>query len=309
MSKLRSLLSLLRKPGMLFLTLAGKNCFNWLQDRTFLKIAYFLVFGRRLNLGNPVTFNEKMQWLKLNDRNPAYSAMVDKYEVKKIISDLIGEEYLIPTLGVWESANDIDLKQLPERFVLKCTHDSGSVLICKDRSTFDFEEARKKLNVHLRKNPYWFGREWPYRNVAPRIIAEEYLEDEHHQLADYKMMCFNGKAKCCFIFTDRFASSGIRLNVYDREWNPLPVGREYTSINPEIIRPKNYEQMLQLAEKVAAGLPFARVDFYELNGRLLFGEITFYPNSGLTRFKPQEWDTTFGSWITLPKWKEKELTK
>lgn len=299
MSKFKSAISMMKKPEMLLLTLGSKGLFNWMPDKLYISLIYFLAFGKKINLYNPQSFNEKLQWLKLYNREPKYSMMVDKYEVKKYIADIIGEEYIIPTLGVWDCTDQINFEELPNQFVLKCTHDSGSILICKDKKTFNYIKAKEKLNKHLKTNPFWFGREWPYKNVKPRIIAEQYLEDKNHQMIDYKIMCFNGIAKCCFVFSDRYSETGVRLNVYDRQWELLPVGREYTTINPNIKKPDNYELMILLAEKIAKQLPFVRVDFYELNGKLFFGEITFFPNSGFTRFKPSKWDSTFGEWITL----------
>ena len=299
MSK-HKILSSLQNPGKLILSLADKGFFNWMSDEAFLKVVFFFSFGRKVNLRNPQTFNEKLQWMKLNNRNPEYPMLVDKYEVKHYISEIMGEQYVIPTLGLWNNVDEINLDNLPDQFVLKCTHDSGSIVICRDKKSFDFTRAKEKLNSHLKKNLFWYGREWPYREVKPRIIAEQYFEDNNQQLLDYKVMCFNGEAKCCFVFSDRYSDSGVRLNVYNREWELMPVGREYTTPNPEILKPLHYDLMLQLAEGITKGMPFARVDFYEPKGRLLFGEITFFPNSGFTKFKPQEWDEIFGNWIKLP---------
>ncbi len=303
MSKLKKLFSALKKPGELIYSLGGKGKLNWLSDKAYLNLVFRSVFGRKINWENPKTFNEKLQWLKINDRNPKYPSLVDKYEVKNIIADTIGEEYIIPTLGVWERAEDIDFNSLPQSFVLKCTHDSGSVVICKDKKKLEIDKVRTLLNSKLGKNPYYFGREWPYKMVKPRIIAEQYLEDD--ELRDYKFMCFNGQAKCCFVFSDRFEESGVKLNVYDNKWQLMQMGRKYTTTKQGIERPINYDLMIKFSELLSKDIPFARVDFYEVKEKLLFGEITFYPNAGFTPFNPEEWDLIMGEWIELPKMMEK----
>ena len=188
-------------------------------DKLYLKYKFYKKMKKQLNLDNPQTFNEKLQWLKLYDRNPEYTRMVDKYEVKKYVAEKIGEEYIIPTLGVWNKFEDIDFEELPNQFVLKCTHDSGGVVICKDKSTFDFNAANKKLTHCLKRNYFWKGREWPYKNIKPRIIAEQYIAED---LVDYKFMCFSGEVKCSFICTNRFSTQGLHVTFFDREWNLLP---------------------------------------------------------------------------------------
>lgn len=301
MSKLKSLFSSLKKPGVLLYTMGGKGMFNWLPDKAYLDLVFLFLFGHRIDWNNPKTFNEKLQWIKINCRDSRYPLLVDKYEVKRIMTEILGEEYVIPNLGVWEDASDIDFDMLPERFVLKCTHDSGSVIICKDKNKLEVDKVRASLNEHMGKSAYWFGREWPYKLVKPRIIAEPYLEDEDAQLKDYKFMCFNGNMKCCFVFSDRFEDSGVKLNVYDKDWNPMDVGRKYTTMKPGVKQPKNYALMIKFAELLSKEIPFVRVDFYEVRGKLYFGEMTFFPNSGFTAFHPENWDAILGEWLTLPR--------
>lgn len=300
MSKIRTFVSLPKKRGELIYTIGGKGLLNWMPDRVYLGLVYRSVFGHRIDWENPKTFNEKLQWLKINDRNPQYPLLVDKYEVKKYVADILGNEYIIPSLGVWENADDIDFGLLPEKFVLKCTHDSGSVVICKDRSSLNIDQVRTLLNRHLRKSAYWFGREWPYRSVKPRIIAEPYLEDEDEQLKDYKFMCFNGQMRCCFVFSDRYDGSGLKLNVYDQNWEPMGIGRKYTKTKENLKQPHHYALMIEFAELLSRDIPFVRVDFYEVQGKVYFGEMTFFPNSGFTAFEPEEWDLILGEWLTLP---------
>ena len=273
-----------------------------LSDKTYICIKFRSAFGRKLNLDSPRTFNEKLQWLKLYDRKPIYTTMVDKIEAKRYVASIIGEEYIIPTLGVWERFDDINFDLLPNEFVLKCTHDSGGLVICKNKATFDKKMARKKINKCLKKNFYWMGREWPYKDVKPRIIAEKYLEDNvTHELRDYKFFTFNGVAKTLFIASERqSASEETKFDFFDMEFKHLLVtnGHPNADILPE--KPKTFEKMKILSEKLSANIPHLRVDFYEVNGRVYFGELTFAHWSGFVQFNPESWDEEFGSWINLP---------
>ena len=273
--------------------------FNKVSDEKFLKMQYKNIMGKELNIDCPQTFNEKLQWLKLNDRNPIYKTLVDKYEVKNYISEKIGEKYIIPTLGVWDRFNDIEFDSLPNQFVLKCTHDSGGVSICKDKSDFDFEKARDKIESSLKRNYYYSSREWPYKNVTPKIIAEKYMEDRGESLQDYKFMCFNGEMKCSFVCSDRFSEQGLHVTFFDRDWNVMPFERHYPSKKEGLPKPKNYDKMIELAEILSKDIPFVRVDFYEIAGEIYFGELTFYPGSGYEEFTPEEWDYELGKWIDL----------
>ena len=271
------------------------------SEKWYLKLQFKRRVGYPLNLDDPQTFNEKLQWLKLHDRNPLYTKMVDKYEAKKYVADIIGNKYIIPTLGVWSHFDEIDFDKLPEKFVLKCTHDSGSIVICKDKKVMDKKTAREKLERGLRRNYYYAGGfEWPYKNVKPRIIAEQFMMDgDGAELTDYKIMCFNGKVKCSFTCTGRQSPRGLHVTFYDRQWKKMPFARHYPTEQKSGPRPRNYEKMMELAEKLAASLKFARVDFYEINNQIYFGEITFFPGNGMEEFSPVEWDYQLGSWIQL----------
>lgn len=272
------------------------------DDETYLCRLFRWKMGRKLNLENPQTFNEKLQWLKLNDHNPEYTKMVDKFEAKKYVAGIIGDEYIIPTLGVWDYFDDIDFNALPNQFVLKCTHDSGGVVICKDKSKLDMSKVKEKIISCLKRDYYLSSREWPYKNVKPRVIAEKYMADESGEdLIDYKLMCFNGEVKCSFVCSDRYSKDGLKVTFYDREWKMMPFERHYPREKDPINVPEGYDEMLGLAERLSFGIPFVRVDFYSIKGRLYFGELTFYPGSGTEEFYPEEWDFTLGSWIQLPK--------
>ena len=272
-----------------------------IPDYIYLKMLYKHRTGKKLNLKKPTTYNEKLQWLKLYDRKPEYTRMVDKYEAKKYVADKIGKEYIIPTLGVWDSFDDIDFNQLPNQFVLKCTHDSGGLVIVQDKESFDIDLARNKIEKSLKSNYYLRGREWPYKNVKPRIIAEKYMKEEsNHELMDYKFMCFNGKVKCTFVCSERFANSGLKVTFFDRDWNVMPFERHYPKSSKTISKPQNYEKMICLAEQLSKNIPFVRVDFYEVLGEIYFGELTFFPGNGLEEFYPEKWDAILGDWIKLP---------
>ena len=279
-----------------------------LSDKKYLKYRYKIQMKKELNLDNPKTFNEKMQWLKLNDHNPEYTKMVDKYEVKEYISKIIGKKYIIPTIGIYENFDDINFESLPNKFVMKCTHDSGSVCICKDKTQMDINEYRKKIEKSLKINYYYSGREWPYKNVKPRIIIEKYLDDlSDNQINDYKFMCFNGKVECSFVCTERDnKDKGLAVTFFNREWKKLPFQRHYRNSNKKIEKPINYDKMIVLAEKLSQDIPFIRVDFYEVDKKVYFGELTLYPGSGFEEFTPEEWDYKLGELINLDLVKKNE---
>ena len=271
-------------------------------DRWALKIIYKSIFEKKLNLKQPKTFNEKLQWLKLYNRKPEYTIMVDKYAAKKYVADIIGEEHIIPTLGVWEKFDDIDFEKLPEQFVLKVTHGSGDIVICRDIANFDKKKAKEKLTRALKTDYYKISREWPYKKVPRRIIAETYMEDESGSLNDYKFFCFNGKVKCSFVAIDRFDSGKTTMTHFDREWNVLPFSRGgYPYKVDGLQKPKNYEEMLSYAERLSTNIPFLRVDFYNINGKVYFGELTFFPGGGYKKLTPNVWDYRLGEWLKLPK--------
>lgn len=275
--------------------------YNWIPDDIYLKKEFKVRMGKELNLNNPQTFNEKIQWLKLYDRHPEYTMMVDKYAAKQYVASKIGDEYIIPTLGVWTKFDDIDFDKLPNQFVLKCTHDSGGLVICKDKSTLDIAAAKRKIEHCLKRNYYYIHREWPYKNVKPRIIAEPYMTDGiNDELNDYKLMCFNGKVKTTFVCSERFSKEGLKVTFFDEEWKRMPFERVYPTSKSEIPKPKTYNKMLKYAEILAKDLPFVRVDFYEISGDIFFGELTFFPGTGLEKFNPDKWDGIFGEWIELP---------
>ena len=275
-----------------------------MPDRLYLEWMYEIRMGEKLHLEHPETFNEKLNWLKLYDRRDEYTKMADKYEVRQYIADKIGEEYLIPLLGVWKRPEDIDLAQLPDQFVLKCTHDSASVVICRDKENFDWEAAKKKLSKSLAVNYFYPSREWPYKNIVPRVIAEQYMVDESGtELKDYKIYNFGGKPELIQVDFGRFVHH--ERNLYDLDWNYIDEQIEYPK-NPEvtIARPEHLDLMLELAEKLSEGMPSVRTDFYSINGKVYFGEITFYQEAGFAHFSSDQYDRYLGSLIQLPEKKQ-----
>lgn len=273
-----------------------------MPDRLYLKLSFRRKMGKKLDLVNPKTFNEKVQWLKLYDRKPEYTTMVDKYEVKEYVANAIGREYIIPTLGVWNSFDDIDFDSLPNQFVLKCTHDSGGLVIVKDKNHFDKDAAKQKIIRSLHNDYYKRGREWPYKNVKRRIIAEKYMEDsETKELRDYKFFAFDGEVKALFIATDRQKQDeDTKFDFYDTNFNHLDIRHGHPNSTATINKPIQFEKMKELASILSKGIPEVRVDFYEVDGKVYFGELTFSHHNGMVPFEPEEWDAVFGSWITLP---------
>ena len=266
----------------------------------YIQIYYFAHFKKFCNLKKPNTYNEKLNWLKLHDHNPLYTTLVDKYEAKEYVAQIIGNEYIIPTLGVWDSFDDIDFDKLPNQFVLKCTHDSEGLVIVKDKNKLDKKAAKEKIEAALKQNFYYIGREWPYKNVKPRIIAEQYMEDHvDGELRDYKFFCFDGEPKAMYIASDR-ASDHVKFDYYDLKFNHLDIKQKYPHAQEALRKPVTFEKMIDFSKILSKGFPHVRVDFYEVDGHLYFGELTFYHLSGFIPFEPDRWDKVFGDWLKLP---------
>ena len=270
------------------------------SDTIFLKIKFYFEVGYKLNLKNPKTYNEKIQWLKLYQRDPIMTKMVDKFEVKQYVADNIGEEYIIPTLDIWDSFDNINFEKLPNQFVLKTTHDSGGVVIVKDKAKLDKKQAREILMKSMKYDFYQKFKEWPYKNVVRRIIAEKYMVDESgYELKDYKIFCFNGVPKLIQVDFGRF--SNHKRNFYSTNWEYLEFSSIYpTDKNIKIKRPKKLDSMLNIAKKLSKGMLHVRIDLYLIYDQIFFGELTFYHESGFAKFKPEKWDTKLGEWIRIP---------
>lgn len=275
------------------------------DDRKFIECKWRFTMSYPLNLDAPISYNEKQNWLKLYDRKPEYTMMVDKYLVKSYVAKIIGEEYIIPTLGVWDTPDEIDFSTLPNQFVLKCNHNSGKgMFICKDKSSLsqkDINGVRANLRIGLSEDYYKNNREWPYKNVSRKILAEQFMEDEQtKELRDYKFFCFDGEVKCLFIATNRGKGEHETFfDFYDSDFNHLEVKNGHPNATVKPKKPDHFDEMKQIASRLSKGFPSIRVDLYEVNGKVYFGELTFTHWGGFTPFEPQEWDFIFGSWIHL----------
>lgn len=273
-----------------------------LPDELFLKVVFRYRVGYWPNIKHPRTYNEKLQWLKLHDRHPEYTQMVDKIEAKKYVASIIGDKYIIPTLGTWNTVDEIDWNYLPNQFVIKVTSDSGGIVVCKDKAKLDIEKAKAKLKYGWGKNYYNIRKEYPYKDVKPRIIAEQYMEDESgYELKDYKFFCFDGEPKCLFVATDRGKKNEeTKFDFYDMEFKHLPFRNGHPNARVAPTKPENYEEMIEVARKLSRGMRHVRVDLYNVKGKIYFGELTFFHWSGMTPYEPIEWDYKMGEMIKLP---------
>ena len=276
---------------------------NCIPDKTYLNWLFKIKFGKKIDIDSPQTFNEKLQWLKLYDRKDIYTTMVDKYEAKKYVANIIGEEYIIPTLGIYNSFDEIDFDKLPNQFVIKCTHDSGGLVICKNKKEFDIMKAKKQINKCLKKKYFNKYREWPYKNVTPRIIIEKYMKNkEDNELKDYKFFCFNGEPKMLYLSEGLENHETASISFYDMNFKLTDCKRkDYKQLDYTPEKPKTFDLMKKFASTLSKGIPHLRVDLYEINGHLYFGELTFYTCSGFIPFEDEEWDKKIGDWLKLPK--------
>lgn len=299
---MKTLLTLVNNPRKLVLPFSQNGFFKWLPDKTVLKLLYWAEMNDHLDLSNPKTFSEKIQWLKIHDRQPRYNLMVDKYRVKDYVGKQIGMEYIIPTYMVWDRPESIDFDSLPESFVIKCNHDSGGLVICRDKKSLNKEETIKKLKESFYKDLYIQSREWAYKNIEHKILAEELITDpDNKDLIDYKFYCFNGKPIYCQVIKDR--NTDQTLDFYDREWKLMEFTGLATGPEPKrgtyTEKPINYEKMLEIAETLARDTYFVRIDLYNVQGKIYFGEFTLYPKSGLGKFYPDEWNIKIGNMIHI----------
>lgn len=301
MSEMNKLIKAIKNPLWAGGVILRRVFSPYMNDETFIKWEYFSGMGRFPNLKNPKTYNEKLQWLKLNNIHPEYARLVDKYEAKEYVREIIGEDYIIPTLGIWNSFEEIDFDKLPNQFVLKTTHDSGGVVVCPDKSKFDKIAAKKKLERSLKHNYFLEHREYPYKEIKPRIIAEKFMVDESGtELKDYKFFCFNGKCKMLFVATDRNIGD-VKFDFFDEKFNHLPFVQGHPWAEKEIKKPTGFDKMIELSEILSKDFPHVRVDLYDINGHIYFGELTFFHFSGNVPFEPNEWDYKIGEWLELPK--------
>lgn len=313
MSKIGKLIPKPIKSGILWIVRRPERIKVWIYlsaregripfpDKAFQKWDYKIHSGKKLSFRNPKTFNEKLQWLKYYYRNPKLTRLVDKYEVRKYIAERFGEENLTKCYGVYDTWEEIDFSKLPNQFVVKCTHDSGSVYICKDKSQFDYKKCKSIITTGLKRNQFYLSREWPYKNVKPRIMIEEYLYDDNiGELIDYKFLCFDGVVRRVFAISDRQKKKGGPYeDFFDLSWNSLPIKHTYDNSQYPPAKPISFDRMMECATVLSKGLPHVRVDFFEANGKMYFGEMTLFDSGGRKPFEPESVDLEMGEWITLP---------
>jgi len=306
MSKLKTAIKLLKNdrdaiPATIFAHFARSKVSHILPDKMYLKIQYYMNIGKKLNIKDPETFNEKLQWLKLYNRNPLFTEMVDKYAVRSFISEKIGEKHLIPLIGAWDRADEIDFDTLPQQFVLKCNHDSGSVVICKNKDALDVDAVVKKLNKKLSRDMFYWSREWPYKNIKRKVICEEYMQDQSFDVLNvFKILNFNnGEQIIQVIQNDKTRDESI--DYFDSQWTRLDMRQNFPNSKVPLKKPETLETMLALAKKLSEGFPFLRTDFYEINGQVYFSEFTFFSDAGMCKFTPSDWDMELGNRMDITK--------
>lgn len=311
MGKVKRVISkVVHNPKMIFQYANAYGLLRFLSDERWNKFMWKLKIGKTLNLDNPRGFNEKVIWLKIYDQNPEYIMMVDKYLVREYIAETIGEEYLIPLLGVWENADDIDFDALPDEFVLKCNHNSGEgMCVCKDKSALNVDEVKKNIRKALKRNYYWNAREWSYKYVKPRVICEKFMKDTYTSnlsgtLLDYKFYCFNGEPKFLYVGSNDVSDGykgEVELSFFDMNWQTPEFYRtDHKPVSFTVEKPSTFDEMVDIARKLSKGIPFIRVDLYCINGKVYFSELTIYPGGGFGLFSPEEWELKIGDWIQLP---------
>lgn len=307
MKIISKLIECIKNPKTILIVLDNKGLIH-LSDSYYLKLVYKKKLNKDLDLSNPQTFNEKLQWLKLYDRKNIYTTMVDKYEAKKYVADIIGEKYIIPTIGIYDRFDDINFDKLPNQFVMKCTHDSGGLVIVKDKANFDFKAARKIINKSLTNNFYRGGREWPYKNVKPRIIVEKYMGQKNgDSMKDYKFFCFNGKPELMYISEGLDDHSTARMSFFDMDFKITDCKRkDYKKLDYIPKKPKTFEKMKEFATLLSKNIPHLRVDMYDINNHIYFGELTFYTCGGYVPFENDEWDKKLGDLLDLSLVKKNE---
>lgn len=274
---------------------------DFIPDKPMIKLQYKIATGRKLNIKKPTRFSEKLQWYKLYFRDPLITQCADKYGVREYISSKGHGDILVPLYGVYDKAEDIDFDKLPSRFVLKTTNGSHTNILCDDKSKLDKETTIKTLNTWLKKRSSKLGREWAYYDIKPKIICEKYLDkDSNNDLIDYKFFCFNGEPFCLYVIVERFLKDGLKLGIYDTDFKKLPYRRaDINGLTKDAVKPKNFDRMLEIAKDLSKDFPHVRVDFYNIDGEIYFGELTFYDGSGYKGFIPDEFDIILGDKFNL----------
>ena len=291
MGKIRKIKKLIGKDRMMrFL-----NCLRFIPDRPYLKLEYRFLTGKKLNLDSPETYNEKLQYLKLYDRKPVYTRMADKLGMRDFVRERIGEDCTVPLLGVWDKPDDIDFDRLPESFVLKCNHDSKGLIICHNKELMDREQSVRILSKSMKRNMFWAAREWPYKNIRPKVFAEQLLEE----ITEYQVLCFNGKPRLMYLMSED-SDGHLTEDFFDTDFKPLDVSLGYGKTSDRIEKPSYLDRMVGYAAVLSEGCPHLRVDFIHADGHLYVGELTFFNDAGFAPVRPESWNEKMGKWIELP---------
>ena len=296
MSKFTTLLNVIRNRQNLIAPLGANGVFKWMTDEQYLKMLYKSVMHKELNLSNPRTFNEKLQWLKIHDKNPAYTEFVDKIAAKKKVGSIIGVEHIVKTYAIWDTAEQIDLSVLPQKVVLKCNHDQGSVMLIKNTQEQDLDSIKKNYKQRLRHSPFNGTREYAYKGIVPKVFAEEFLDD---RIIDYKFYCFNGEPKFLYCGQGLTIDHSLKIDFFDMDWEVMPFYRTDYHRLGQIEKPKQFEKMKEIAHTLSRGVPFVRIDLFEVDGDVYFSEFTLCPASGFMPFEPEEYDEIVGNWLNL----------
>lgn len=294
--RVSTLNKIVKNPLKIVQILGSRRLLDWMPDSLYIKMTYRAEMGKRLNLKNPKTFNEKLQWIKCFDHNDDYSQYVDKLSAKAVVAGIIGNEYIVPVLGTWKNANEIKLDLLPQQFVLKCNHDQGSVIIVKDKRKFKLDEYVDFLNNRLKKNWYYGTREYGYKNITPLLFAEKFLEED---IIDYKFYCFNGVPRFLYCGKGLTIDHSLKVDFYDLEWNQMPFYRTDYDRLGYVQKPKQLQKMIDIASKLSLKFKFARIDLFDVKGQIYFSEITFCPASGFMPFVPEKYDDIIGDWLII----------
>ncbi len=298
MSKLGTALSLIKNPWEFVIGLDKNGLTRWMSDRMFAKISFRGVMGEKLNLDCPKTFNEKLQWLKVYDHRPEYTTLVDKYTAKCVVGQKIGNQHIVPLLGSWDNAKQIDFDNLPISFVLKCNHDQGSVILVQDKNKLDRAITIKTLNRKLKHNAYFGTREYPYKNIKPKVFAEKYLGKD---IIDYKFYCFDGEPKFLYCGQGLTEDHSLKIDFFDLEWNLMPFYRTDYHRLGQIPKPMRLNEMIDIARILSEDIPFVRIDLFEVDGQVYFSEFTLCPASGFMPFVPTKYDAIVGEWLRIPR--------
>lgn len=297
MLNVNSVIEKMKHPTKAIIPLDSLRLIDWMPDEMFVKLAFRGELGQKLDLKNPKSFNEKLQWLKLYDHKTEYIDLVDKLKAKSVVGNQIGSQHIVPLYGHWKTADEIAFETLPDKFVLKCNHDQGSVILVSDKNRINKKNVIDILNKKLKRNNFYGCREYPYKYIKPEVFAEEYLGSD---IIDYKFYCFNGKPKFLYCGQGLTEDHSLKIDFFDLDWNIMPFYRtDYRRLG-SIPKPLHLDEMIDISKKLSKDIPFVRIDLFEVNGKVYFSEFTLCPAAGFMPFVPKEYDWIVGEWLKLP---------